>query len=84
MKELTDHFKEDRPYSVISWWQNFDDGLKGANEMFRFIFWLSHSGNPVKLGSANCSLQDFCMICVLRRVFTFLRFLKSQNKKNIL
>ena len=50
------------------WWTS------PANKMFRFIIWLAHSGNPAELRSANCSLQVICMICVLRRIFIFLRF----------
>lgn len=57
MKELTEYFKEGRLYSVVSCWHNFDDGLKPANKMFRFILWLSHSGNPVELGSAHAACK---------------------------
>lgn len=59
MKKLIDHFKEDKPYSLSPCWQTSDDGFTHANEMFRLILWLAHSGNLVELGSVNYSLGDF-------------------------
>lgn len=68
MEELIDHFKGDRPYSFSPYWQNFDDGFKHANKMFRLLFWLAHSGNPIEL-VRKLQPIGLCIACKHRKVF---------------